>query len=174
MESPQTVTQLAAIVGPLVGVIIGGVITFIASSIQFKRQESASRRREHLARLESIHKALTAVDQGIVGMSGQTLMYALAGKDFDSEQMKAGLQFNELRMLVDFYASELSPDVDAIGERFREVGVAAAQAVTRKTPTEKQAVALKGTQSAQAARETIDAMKKRLNSMAREYVEKAV
>jgi hypothetical protein len=166
--------DLVTIGGPLIGVVIGGVITFLVSTAQFRRQEAAARRREHLSRLENIHKALTDVDQGIVGMSGQAVMYSLTGKDFDSEQMKGGLRFNELRMLVDFYAPTFSRDVDAIGEHYRDVGTAVARAISTNGENEKKAAALKSMAAAQAARDRIGEVKKRLSEMARQYAEEAV
>ena len=101
-------------------------------------------------------------------------MYSRTGKDFDSEQMKGGLHFSELRMLVDFYAPTFSRDVDAIGEHYRDVGTAVARAISTNGENEKKAAALKSMAAAQAARDRIGEGKKRLSEIARQYAEDAV
>jgi hypothetical protein len=162
------------VLGPLLGVVIGGGITYLVSMAQLRHQYRKDRQKEQLVRFENIHKTLTNVDSSTALMSSQIAMYAVSNKAFDPEQLKGAFQFNELRMLVDFYAPDLATEIDAIGEEFKKLGEAAMDVTMKDAVVEKRAAALRGADAASVIRNTASTAKEKLSVLARKHFEKKV
>lgn len=108
-ENPMSLWILIA--GTLVGTLLGGVLGLLNTRLQFKTQFGRERERLILGKLEELHQVLSQFKQAYAELS------LMAGTNAAVEALikqHASIPTEKLKMLVGFYAPELSPQVEAV------------------------------------------------------------
>ena len=157
-----------AVVGALAGALVGGGIAFFVSSHQLKHQRALERERRQLGNFENIHKLLSTVAQqaGVMNMRVIGVLGYNAKMKADGEK----LPLDELRMLVDFYAPSLKPEVDEIAQHWMKLSRAVGETllVEQRTEEWKTKTVMDSTTASLDIAKSSDSAKKKLNSLVAE------
>lgn len=161
------------VIGTLAGAVVGGVIAFFVSSRQLRHQRGLEREKRQVANFERIHRCLSTVahQAGILG--AQLVGNVGSGIPFKMEALGEKVPTDELRMLVDFYASSLRPEVQQIEERMLALGRAVAEAIaTARQPDEwKTKVVLAATTASAEILNVSQAAKEKLRGLVAPYTQ---
>jgi hypothetical protein len=107
-------------IGALLGVILGGAITWLISRAQFKRQDKRERNKLILEKLEEIHKLVGDLEKCYAMLSVSVMKQPnLAERVIESEPEVEDLE--RIKLLTSIYAPELADslaEIDGITERF--------------------------------------------------------
>jgi hypothetical protein len=124
------------LIGALAGTAIGGFVTYRVARQQNDHERQTERDRRRVAAYESMHLILSKlsgqasqINLGVIGAVGMNI-------PFKADVIKGEVEIDRLRMLVDFYAPELSSAISAISDQFGQVGRAAAEAILKKEPSD--------------------------------------
>ena len=157
------------VLGTLAGALVGGGIAFFVSSRQFKHQRALERERRQLTNFENIHKLLSRVAHQAGVMSTQVIGVLGYGT-----KMKADgemLPMDELRMLVDFYAPTLRPEIDQITLHWMKLARAIGETIMTQDRTDdwKTKTVLDATTASVDILKCSDIAKKKLNELVSPY-----
>lgn len=127
--------------GPLLGVVIGGVLAWINGRSQATRRDARERNQLILGKLEELHQLLSDVINYY-----QCLTFAHARDPNElrkvSNPMVYRVQFDRLEMLVGFYAPELSDDLTAAAKIADEYARPFVELLSDETPDETEVASL--------------------------------
>src|SRR5688572_13144773 len=126
--------EWGTVVGALGGALVGGGIAFFVSSQQLKHQRALERERRQLGNFENIHKLLSTVAQ----QAGVMNMRIIGVLGYNTQMKTDGekLPLDELRMLVDFYAPSLKPDVEEVTKHWMKLSRAVGETLLVQQRTE--------------------------------------
>jgi len=157
------------VIGALTGAIVGGGIAFLVSGRQIKHQRALERERRNLAHFENIHKLLSKVAHQAGVMSTQVIGVLGYGTKMKTD----GEMFpiDELRMLVDFYAPTLRPEIEQIGQHWMKLALAIGETIMTQDRTEewKTKTVLDATTASTDILKCSDIAKKKLNELVGRY-----
>src|SRR5687768_6322054 len=112
------------LIGALAGTAIGGFVTYKVSTQQHSHERVVETQRRRIEAMEAIYELLSSVtahasalNMGVIGDLGY-------GVQFKADSLKEKIQFDRLRMLVDFYAPTLKPSIKAMGVQLAIIGQA--------------------------------------------------
>jgi HAMP domain-containing protein len=161
------------VIGTLAGAIVGGAIALVVSSRQLRHQRALERQRRQLANFERIHKCASTVAHQAWILSTQVTANVGAGLPLRSEAFGEKMPSDELRMLVDFYASPLRTYAQRIEEQIQALGRTTAQAVatTNRSDEWKTATVLAVMTAATEIGKAANEMKERLRELAAPYTD---
>jgi hypothetical protein len=131
MDNQINIKDFIGIIGTLLGVIIGGLITLFVARIQLQNQEKQRREERKIKTYEEIHKYLSILEHE----AGYTFLQILGKvkQNFPIDNKERNkLPWQELEMLVNFYTPELEEDVRIIKKRWEELGRAFGLVITEK------------------------------------------
>ena len=121
--------------GPLLGVVIGGVLAWVNGRWQATRREARERNQLILGKLEELHQLLSDVIDYY-----QCLTFAHARDPNKLRRVSNPtvdrVQFDRLDMLVGFYAPELSDDLTAASKIAYEYADPFLELLSDETPDE--------------------------------------
>ncbi|MEK6244432.1 MAG: hypothetical protein AABM33_08000 [Pseudomonadota bacterium] len=160
------------IIGTLLGALAGGGIALLVSNRQYKYERAMEREKRDLSNFESIHKLLTTTAHQAGILSTQIIGQIGYGAAFKADSLGGKVPTEELRMLVEFYAPSLKPEVDQIAERWLVLGRTIAEAIMTKERTEdwKTKTVLAATLSSAEILKLSDVAKKKLNDLVARYM----
>lgn len=104
------------IVGTLLGAVAGGAIAYFISTRQLEHQAQLDEKKRQLMNFESMHKVLSSIAQQASVLSTHGIMHLTHGVKMSASQEKFPL--DEAKMLVDFYAPSLRPDLDIMEQQW--------------------------------------------------------
>jgi hypothetical protein len=158
-----------SVIGTLAGAVAGGGIAYLVSTRQMAHQRRLEVERRQLANFESIHRLLTKVAHQAGVMS--TNVIGVLGYGAKLKTDGEVLPLDELRMLVDFYAPILKPDIELIAEHWMKLARAIGETIMTQERTEdwKAKTVLAATTASADILKCSDAAKKKLNDLATTY-----
>lgn len=127
--SSQRRESWVPVVAALAGTTLGGLISLVASGVQFARQQKAERRSILIAKLEETHGLLRSATRAYGGAYGDAISRLTIGKSLGRDM--ALIELDRFDMLVRFYFPELSKYADAIKREQRRFGELLAQSVLK-------------------------------------------
>ena len=127
----MNIKDFIGIIGTLLGVIIGGLITLLIIHVQLRNQEKKRREERKIKTYEEIHKHLSVLDHEAGYIFLQSLNKIGNGMPIDSHE-RSKLPWEELEMLVNFYAPELKEHIKIILEKWEKLGHAFALIIVEK------------------------------------------
>lgn len=110
-------------IGIVVGTVLGGGIAWFNSSFQLHYQAERDRKRFVLSKLEEIHELLSDYKHSYQMLTAEMLK-RLASEVFEELPELQAIPSEKLKMLVGFYAPELSAsfsNVERFGEEYGEL-----------------------------------------------------
>lgn len=113
--------DVMGIVGTLSGVIIGGIITLLATYLQLQNQEKQRLKERKIKAYEEIHRYLSilAHEAGYAYLQILTKVKENHPIDADSAE-RDKLPWQELEMNIDFYTPELKEDLRIVKKEWQE------------------------------------------------------
>ena len=93
-------------VAALVGVLLGGLISYTTTSKQLQQQIRIERQRLDIEKMEELHTKLSRLE-----LSYRTMDRA-ASNPAEKLEKELDIPIDRIKMLVGFYAPELNPDVE--------------------------------------------------------------
>jgi hypothetical protein len=102
------------IIGTVLGVILGGYVTWFLSSEQRKHDLTKEKRELLLAKYEELHELLAQLNGCINSMVLQIVTEAAMNSKFDPKQIRNQMPTEKVSMLIDFYVPELKHDHEYI------------------------------------------------------------
>lgn len=127
--------SMAAIIGTLAGVLVGGFITFGITFFQLYRQEKQKQKEIKIKAYENIHKQLSAIDH-----EAEILFHKIVGSGIfqvsEIQNIVEKISFEELEMLISFYAPNLIEDFKLIEITSQHLGdIASGTTSSNSTPS---------------------------------------
>lgn len=120
------------LIGALAGTAIGGIITYRVAGQQHRQERKIENQRRLISSCESIHELLSSIsgqastlNMGVIGDLGYS-------SPLKADILKEKVQFDRLRMLVDFYAPSLQGDVKSLTDQFTIISCAVAETLLQK------------------------------------------
>jgi gas vesicle protein len=113
--------DIMAVVGALVGVIVGGLITLFATYLQLRSESKQRMKERKIKAFEEIHGYLSILDHEAGYAFLQILDKIKHGNPINSEEMNK-LPWQELEMRIGFYAPELENDLRNIKKEWEKLG----------------------------------------------------
>jgi HAMP domain-containing protein len=161
------------VVGTLAGALAGGLIALIVSHRQFRHQRALEREKRQLANFEHIHRRLSMVADQAGILAAQLVAHVGGGPPFNMEALGEKVPIDELRMLVDFYAPGLRPEVEQVTERFLALGRSVAEAIAtqRRTDEWKANIVVAATTASADVREASVTAKEKLRALVGSYTD---
>ena len=98
----------------LVGVIIGGLLTWFVSTRQRKFDQQKERRALLLSKFEELHMTLGELTDAVSEITNQILSEAVFDSSFDANKVKRRIPSEKIDMLIEFYVPELKNDHEYI------------------------------------------------------------
>ena len=124
------------VIGTLSGAIVGGVIAFIVSARQISHQRRLERQKRLIEKFEQIHEVFGEVSSQGTIWAASVLGNVGANLPINPEKLGGAVRLDHLRMLVDFYAPTLKPEVEAIGGAWAKVARLAVEAIAETQRTD--------------------------------------
>jgi hypothetical protein len=115
------------IVGTLVGVALGGVISYLTSRQQINHEKRLALSKRQIEKIEKAHELLTNIGVRYRGFFGSDTSFLYTGKQGDY-MAEGRLPFEELDMLFSFYASSLAPNAKKLIVLCQSYGASSAEA----------------------------------------------
>jgi hypothetical protein len=109
-------------VGTIVGALVGAGIAAWATSRQVEVQRNLEREKRTLEKFEEIHELLDKVTQQASLLGVSVIGKIGHGIPIKVENLGGPSQLERLQMLVDFYAPNLKPEIDALRNEYNKVG----------------------------------------------------
>lgn len=159
------------VIGTLLGAIVGGTIAFLISARQLKHQSELDERKRQLSNFEGIHKVLSSIASQTGALSTLGIMHLTHGVKMSASSSGEKFPLDEAKMLVDFYAPSLRPDLNVIEAQWMILGRAIAEMMlTEKKTDEKVAdlIVTLTTSSAEIAKAS-EAAKTKLTALVMRY-----
>lgn len=128
------VTEWIGLMGALsalAGTAIGGLITYGVARQQHLHERRRDNHRRLIEACEAIHELLSEVSQQASILSIGILGDIGTGLSLKGDILKNNVKLDRLKMLVDFYAPSLRPEVAAISNNFDALGRAAGETLSR-------------------------------------------
>ena len=117
------------VIGTLLGVTAGGIVTLYVTERQLKYQEQQQKQQNDLQRYENISRLLSKIKNQTAVLSTNVIMNRTHGLAIQADKLGGEVPFPELHMLVDFYAPSLSEKVNSIEAEFIALGRYVADAI---------------------------------------------
>ena len=105
---------MLGIVGTLLGVIFGGLISWMHNRDQREHEIKKEKRELLLSKYEELHELLSKTYNCVNEMVLQVVSEAACGTQFDSKQIKHQMPLEQVSMLIEFYVPELKSDFEYI------------------------------------------------------------
>ena len=115
-----------AIVASLLGVIVGGGLSWLSARSQSKRDERREKRKHILAKLEELHEVISAYRHEFNLLTSDRFAVASGAAGWYEKESKP-LPKEKLRMLVGFYASDLVSFLERVEQAGNEQRAVALQ-----------------------------------------------
>ncbi len=124
------------LIGALAGTAIGGFVTYKVATQQHSHERRLEKHRRKIEAFEGIYDLLSTIasqastlNMGVIGDLGYN-------SPLKADILKEKIQFDRLRMLVDFYAPELKPSVKAMFLQLGIIGKAVGEVMLKKNRTD--------------------------------------
>lgn len=159
-------------IAAILGTVVGGGITFIISARQIKHGVELDEKRRQLANFENLHKVLSDITNQSIVLSASATMHLAHGMPFKIDKSTGPIPFHEAKMLVDFYAPALRPDLEKLEQSWFTLGKALAEiTLTSEPTTEKRGewIVAIGTSLALISN-AAEGAKQKLNELVQKYV----
>jgi hypothetical protein len=177
MDAPETIHLLKeawTAVGPLLGTVVGGAIGLRGTRATLRQQREQERERRQLGKYEAIHEGLTELSRTTDGLNllmlrrlSQGTPYPAGGDGGPSLTAPAILR---LRMLVEFYAPGVLPDIVLLEEHAKTLGALMGESVKEGLSAERRAdLAKTGFDTQKAIVTAADEGKRELAALAAEF-----
>ena len=98
----------------IVATIVGGIITLVATYLTSRGQRKLESSKKRLEKIEHAHTVATRIEHIYRTQWGADLAYLAAGTNDNDRRPKERLPFDELAMLISFYATALKPEVSKL------------------------------------------------------------
>lgn len=102
------------ILGTVIGVILGGLITWFIGSQQRKHDLDREKRELLLSKYEELHALLGKLQGHVNQMVMQIVSEATTNSAFDPKAITSNMPLDEITMLIDFYVPELKDNHEYI------------------------------------------------------------
>lgn len=102
------------IIGTLLGILLGGYMTWFLGSEQRKHDRSKENRVLLLSKYEELHELLGQVNGCVTSLAMQIVSEAAMDSKFDPKAIKNAMPTEKVSMLIDFYVPELKSDHEYI------------------------------------------------------------
>jgi hypothetical protein len=129
-------SEWLGLIGALAGTGIGGFVTYMVAAQQQSHERQLEKRRRKIEACEAIYDLLSTIasqastlSMGVIGDLGY-------GSPLKADILKEKIQFDRLRMLVDFYAPELKPCVKEMFLQLGIIGKAVGEVMLEKSRTD--------------------------------------
>lgn len=106
------------LIGALAGAAITGIITYFTAGQQYRNARQQEIDQRLIASFEEIHQLLTSVASLAATLNMRVIGDLGYNTPFKAESIKETAQLERLRMLVNFYAPTLNPDIEAVTEKY--------------------------------------------------------
>lgn len=120
------------LIGALAGTAIGGLVTYKVAAQQNTYARHIEAQRRKIEAMESIYELLSSLasfgstlNMGVIGDLGYNV-------PFKADFLKEKVQFDRLRMLIDFYAPALKPKIKEMGVQFGVIARAITEVLLQK------------------------------------------
>lgn len=124
------------LIGALAGTGIGGYVTYKVADQRHKYDRQSENEKRLVGAYETIHELLSQISSqastlnlGVIGQLG-------FNSPLKADILKEKVQIDRLRMLVDFYATDLQSDVMAISDQFITIGRCVGETMLQKNPSD--------------------------------------
>jgi hypothetical protein len=129
------ITAWIGIIGTVVGAIIGGGLSWLNTRFQLKHQEERERKRLLLGKLEETHELLSQYKHSYTLVTSQHVRMQLTKQPMDLKELTP-IPKEKLRMLIGFYAPELTELLKSLEQASNEYGDASADHFEAKEKSE--------------------------------------
>jgi hypothetical protein len=102
------------IVGTILGVILGGLVTWLLGNEQRKHERNKEKRELLLLKYEELHTLLGHIQGCVNTMVMQIVSEAALDSKFDPKAIRSEMPREKVTMLIDFYVPELKEDNEYI------------------------------------------------------------
>lgn len=109
--------SIIGIVGTIIGVILGGVISWLHGKDQRNHEITKERRQLLLSKYEELHELLSSVQGCAYDLLMQLLSEAAYDVSFDASKIKNKMPINQVKMIIDFYIPELKEDLEYLNKQ---------------------------------------------------------
>src|SRR5689334_417684 len=164
-------SQWITIIGSLLGVAVGGGLAWLNSRYQFLRQDERDRKRFILSKLEELHELISEYRQAYNSATADRFATATGA---DSWYAKDGrpLPIEKLRMLVGFYAEDLTSYLGDLEKAGLDVGMMAMQCakIHRESENTKEQLIKALFSKQQELNSACEKMQKQVVSLSKKYL----
>lgn len=159
------------VIGTLLGGMAGALSTYLVADAHARRQMRWESVKLTQSKLEELAQVLDEVAHHYVKISGDALMRVQFGKPYKSDGTR--IPHSRLAMLVNFYAPELTLDLQALTEMTKRYGEVLAEAI-RDVPrdtTQKQELNGRLLVGSSQIGDKCEEMSKKAATIAKEHIE---
>ena len=163
------------VVGTLLGVTAGGLVTLYVTERQLKHQEEQQNKQNNLHRYENISRLLSKIKNQTAILNTNLVMNRTHGVAIQAEKLGGEVPFSELHMLVNFYAPSLIEKVNAIDTEFKALGNYVADAIMTDDNSDEKSkeIILGATQRTTNLSGLVDSAQTELNDLVVKYRDEA-
>jgi hypothetical protein len=108
---------IIGIAGTIIGVILGGVISWLHSKDQRNHEIAKERRQLLLSKYEELHELLSSVQGCAYDLLMQLISEAAYDVSFDASKIKNKMPMNQVKMIIDFYIPELKVELEYLNKQ---------------------------------------------------------
>lgn len=108
---------IIGIAGTIIGVILGGVISWLHGKDQRSHEVAKERRQLLLSKYEDLHELLSSVQGCVYDLLMQLLSEAAYDVSFDASKIRNKMPMNQVKMIIDFYIPELKEDLEYLNKQ---------------------------------------------------------
>jgi|GEM_PF-3349502 len=163
------------IVGTILGVILGGFITWLLGNEQRKHERKKEQRQLMLLKYEELHMLLGQLQVCVNTMVMQIVSEAALDSRFDPKAIRNEMPREKVTMLIDFYVPELKEDNECIKKQTTFLYQHVTKHILEINKNQQFLVesAITAKELAEVTSKTIAAMKSKLASRATKLLENA-
>lgn len=114
------------IVGTLLGVALGGVISYLTSRQQVNHEKRLALSKRQIEKIEKAHELLTSIGVMFRGYFGSDTSFLFTDKK-GNDKAEGRLPFEELDMLFSFYVPSLAPKAKELVELCQSYGTSSVE-----------------------------------------------
>ncbi len=103
--------ELITVTGALIGVLIGGGISFVVNNSRIRHESTLDNRNRILNKLETAHKIISVIDNNFHTVKSTLFIKRSHGIDFFPNSINERAELGELKMIISFYAPTLLNDL---------------------------------------------------------------
>lgn len=155
---------IIGIAGTIIGVILGGVISWLHSKDQRNHEFAKERRQLLLSKYEELHELLSGVQGCVYDLLMQLLSEAAYDVSFDASKIRNKMPMNQVKMIIDFYIPDLKEDLEFLNKQTVSLYQIVGKSVLteNKTKTYQAELAVAANELSDVIAKTIASMKEKL------------